>query len=104
MGGIGGAKLFALLVGPFRYPVGSLFCESETFSHELLKDLEERKENNLLQKIFESFSDDSLVDIKDIEWLKERATSTFDGNIIKSLLGLDLSRILRNFISNNKYK
>ena len=104
MGGIGGAKLLELLVGPLRYPVGSLFCESKIFSRELFKDFEERKDNNLLQDIFENFSDDSLVDIKDIEWLKERATSTFDGNIIKSLLGLDLSRILRNFISKNKYK
>ena len=67
MGGIGGAKLLELLVGPLRYPVGSLFCESKIFSRELFKDFEERKDNNLLQDTFEDFSDDSLVDIKDME-------------------------------------
>ena len=53
MGGIGGAKLLELLVGPLRYPVGSLFCESKIFSLELFKDFEDWKDNNLLQDIFE---------------------------------------------------
>ena len=94
IGGIGGAKLLALLDDPF----GSLFCESKIFSRESFKDFVDRKDNNLFQDIFENFFGGSFVDINEIEWLNERDTTIFGGKIISSLLGLDRPFVFRNFI------
>ena len=98
MGGIGGAKLVVLVVDPFRYPVGSLFCELEVFSFELSSLSVDRTDNNFSQDIFENFCDNPFVDINEIEWFNERDASTLLGKIINSLLGLDRPLILRNFI------
>ena len=67
MGGMGGAKLVVLVVDPFRYPVGSLFCELEVFSFELSSLSVDRTDNNFSQDIFENFCDNPFVDINEIE-------------------------------------
>ena len=101
IGGIGGAKVLALLDDPFRYPVGSLFWQSKTLSHELFSESVERKDNNLFQDNLENFCDILLVDINDTD-VNGREDSAFCGNVIISLFGLGRFTILRSFIISHK--